>query len=44
LKGDEYLKHHALPQFFFHVVTAYNLLRQAGVGLGKNDYLIGSET
>lgn len=44
LKGEEYLKHHALPQFFFHVVTAYNLLRQAGVDLGKKDYLIGSET
>lgn len=44
LKGEEYLKHHALPQFFFHVVTAYNLLRQAGVDLGKKDYLVGSQT
>lgn len=44
LKGEDYLKHHALPQFFFHVVTAYNLLRQAGVDLGKKDYLIGSDT
>lgn len=43
LKGEEYLKHHALPQFFFHVVTAYNLLRQAGVDLGKKDYLMGAE-
>lgn len=44
LQSEEYLKHHALPQFFFHVVTAYNLLRQAGVDLGKKDYLIGSDT
>ena len=44
LRGEDYLKHHALPQFFFHVVTAYNLLRQAGVDLGKKDYLIGSDT
>ena len=41
--GDSYLKHHAVPNFFFHVVTAYDLLRQAGVGLGKRDYLMGAE-
>jgi hypothetical protein len=36
------LKHHALPNFFFHVVTAYGLLRHAGVNIGKVDYLVGS--
>lgn len=41
--GEAYLKHHALPNFFFHVVTAYNLLRQGGVGLGKRDYLMGAD-
>jgi hypothetical protein len=32
----------SLPNFFFHIVTAYNLLRNGGVDLGKIDYLIGS--
>jgi hypothetical protein len=37
--GETYLKHFALPNFFFHVTTAYALLRHAGVDVGKNDYL-----
>lgn len=43
MTGEAYLKHYALPNFFFHVVTAYNLLRQGGVDLGKMDYLVGAE-
>ena len=39
LKGEAYLKHNALPNFFFHVTTAYALLRHNGVELGKGDYL-----
>jgi uncharacterized protein len=39
--GEQYLKHHALPNFFFHVTTAYALLRHNGVDLGKADYLVG---
>lgn len=39
--GENYLRHWALPNFFFHVTTAYALLRQAGVELGKGDYLGG---
>ena len=39
LKGDAYLKHFALPNFFFHLTTAYALLRHNGVELGKADYL-----
>jgi uncharacterized protein len=39
LKGELYLKHFVLPNFFFHVTTTYALLRQAGVELGKMDYL-----
>ncbi len=37
--GATYLTGYALPNFFFHVVTAYGLLRGAGVPLGKADYL-----
>jgi hypothetical protein len=43
MAAEAYLKHHALPNFFFHVVAAYSLLRQGGVDLGKTDYLLGSE-
>ena len=39
LRGEAYLKHFALPNFFFHVTTAYALLRHNGVPLGKNDFL-----
>ncbi len=37
--GETYLKHYALPNFFFHTTTAYALLRHAGVEIGKSDYL-----
>jgi uncharacterized protein len=39
LKGDVYLLHFALPNFFFHLTTAYGILRHNGVELGKFDYL-----
>ena len=39
LKGEFYLKHFVLPNFFFHVTTTYALLRHNGVELGKADYL-----
>lgn len=39
LKGEPYLKHFVMPNFFFHVTTAYALLRHNGVDLGKKDYL-----
>jgi len=38
-KGQNYLLHFALPNFFFHVTTAYGILRHAGVELGKRDYI-----
>ena len=38
-KGEAYLKHHALPNFYFHVTTVYAILRHNGVDLGKGDYL-----
>lgn len=37
--GDAYLLHYGLPQFFFHVTTAYALLRHNGVAVGKRDYM-----
>jgi hypothetical protein len=37
--GRDYLTGFALPNFFFHVTTAYALLRANGVGLGKPDFL-----
>ena len=38
-KGMQYLLGFALPNFYFHVVTAYDILRHNGVELGKQDYL-----
>jgi hypothetical protein len=37
--GQAYLLNWVLPNFFFHVTTAYNLLRHNGVDIGKRDYL-----
>lgn len=39
LKGEFYLKHYVQPNFYFHVTTAYALLRHNGVELGKGDFL-----
>ena len=39
MKGQPYLLHWALPNFFFHVTTAYAILRHSGVDVGKMDYL-----
>lgn len=39
LKGEPYLKHFVLPNFYFHMTTAYALLRHSGVDLGKMDFL-----
>ena len=43
MKGEDYLKHWAFPNFFFHVTTAYSLLRHNGVELGKRDFLLGAK-
>ena len=40
-KGLAFLQFWALPNFFFHHVTAYNLLRHNGVDIGKRDFLGG---
>ena len=38
-KGAPYLLHWAHPNFYFHVTTAYAILRHCGVEVGKRDYL-----
>jgi hypothetical protein len=39
LVGSAYLQNYGLPQFFFHVTTAYAILRHNGVDIGKRDYM-----
>jgi hypothetical protein len=39
MTGADYFLEHAQPNFFFHLTTAYALLRQNGVSVGKRDYL-----
>ena len=38
-KGQHYVLHYGIPQFFFHTTTAYDILRSQGVNLGKADYM-----
>jgi len=38
-KGQDYLLFAALPNFYFHTSTAYNILRHNGVPIGKGDFL-----
>ena len=38
-KGQAYLLNNVHPNFYFHVTTAYDILRHSGVELGKRDYL-----
>jgi uncharacterized protein len=39
LKGSQYLVGFALPNFYFHATTAYDILRHAGLQIGKRDFL-----
>lgn len=39
LSGEDYVIHHAIPNFYFHLTTAYAILRNNGVEIGKKDYL-----
>ena len=38
-QGGNYLVHFVLPNFYFHLTTAYDILRAAGVEIGKRDFL-----
>lgn len=40
-KGLEFLQRWAIPNVFFHVTTAYNILRHNGVDIGKRDFIGG---
>jgi hypothetical protein len=37
--GEDFLFHFAIPQFLFHSTTAYDIIRNAGVEVGKRDFL-----
>jgi len=37
--GSQYLAGYALPNFYFHLTTAYNILRHNGLEIGKGDYM-----
>ena len=39
LRGQAYLSNYGLPQFFFHLTTAYAILRHNGVEVGKKDFM-----
>jgi len=39
LTGAEYATLHAIPNIYFHITTAYSILRHNGVEIGKKDYL-----
>jgi len=39
MTGLDYLRHFILPNLYFHIITAYNILRHNGVELGKLDYI-----
>jgi len=39
VKGDQFLVQTSLPNFYFHVTTAYAILRHNGVDLGKRDFI-----
>jgi hypothetical protein len=39
MKGNDYVQQYGMPNFFFFVTTAYDILRHRGVRLGKSDFL-----
>ncbi len=39
MTGEQYARDWALPQFYFHVITAYAILRNQGIEIGKADYV-----
>lgn len=40
LPGSAYVNEFLMPNFYFHLVTAYDILRMAGVPIGKRDYML----
>jgi uncharacterized protein len=41
MSGFDYAREYAIPNFIFHVTTAYGLVRKAGVAVGKGDFING---
>jgi hypothetical protein len=41
MKGEKYLTQFAIPNFYFHATTAYAILRENGIQIGKSDFLHG---
>jgi hypothetical protein len=39
MRGDDYLNHFVLPNVYFHLTTAYDILRHCGLEIGKQDFL-----
>jgi hypothetical protein len=39
LTGSDFVVHYAIPNFYFHFVTSYSILRHCGLEIGKSDYL-----
>lgn len=39
MKGADYVNHYALPNFYFHCTTAYDILRHNGLEIGKRDFI-----
>lgn len=42
LPGSDYVIGVAMPNFYFHITTAYDILRHNGVDLGKRDFMVGT--
>ena len=42
MQGEAFAYTYAMPQFFFHITTAYNILRHNGIVVGKGDYMGGA--
>ena len=38
-RAQNYLYHFAMPNFYFHTTTAYNILRSLGIEIGKRDFM-----
>jgi hypothetical protein len=38
-RAQVYLYHFAMPNFYFHITTAYNILRSLGIVIGKRDFM-----
>lgn len=39
MNGSDYLVHYSMPNFYFHVTTAYDILRNNGLEIGKSDFM-----